>query len=91
MNVISLLVTDTQSTPEKQPLETGFDDVAEDAQAAAVRFIAACDRRLDEMATQRVPDLFFRVVGSIYKYFVRPTSSRPIRLFDADFRGAETD
>ena len=70
MNVRPFLITHPQTTPVEQPIEAGFNDVAEFAQAAAMFGVAVSKQRLDSPPAQGFTNLGFRIVGSICEYLV---------------------
>ena len=77
MNVRPFLITHPQTTPVEQPIEAGFNDVAEFAQAAAVFGVAVSKQRLDSPPAQGFTNLGFRIVGSICEYLVGTLRGAP--------------
>ncbi len=82
MNVRSFLVTHPQTTPVEEPIEAGFNDVAEFAQAAAVLGVAVSNQRLDSPLAQGFTNLGFRIIGSIREQFIGTLARCAARLLD---------
>ena len=56
VDVVALLISDSQSSPSEEPSERSFDDASINAEAAAVRLAALGDRRHDAASPQRLAD-----------------------------------
>ncbi len=82
MNVVPFFIADARASIVEQPIERGFDDIADLAQSASMLRLAFGDEGDDPSTAKRLANDLFRVAGSIGKDAHRSSASRSIGLFD---------
>lgn len=91
MNVVTLFVADTKTTPVEQPIEARFDYVTVSAETAAMFRVALSNPWINSPASKLFADFIFGVVGAICQYFVRPFATSTVGGLDRGNRINERD